>query len=82
MLIVKRYIGKPVLALELPTIEIALRPNPGRTELVVLVGSITVCSEGRNTQRICHIIVQLQMSIEVHVLRIITLLEQGTGGFT
>ena len=79
MLIVKRYIGKPVLALELPTIEIALRPNPGRTELVVLVGSITVCSEGRNTQRICHIIVQLQMSIEVHVLRIITLLEQGTG---
>ena len=38
MLIVKRYIGKPVLALELPTIEIALRPKPGRTELVVLVG--------------------------------------------
>ena len=42
MLIVKRYIGKPVLALELSTIEIALCPNPGRTELVILVGSITV----------------------------------------
>ena len=36
-----------------------------------LLYTSTVCSEGRNTQRICHIIVQLQMSIEVHVLRII-----------
>ena len=78
-LIVQGNIGKPFLAFELPTIEIALRPHPGRTELVILVGSITVCPKGRNAQVAPNIIVQFQMGIEVHVLRIPALFEQGTG---
>ena len=86
-MIVQGNITQPFLALELSPIEIALRPNPSRTELVVLIGGIRISPKSRSKEMMVsflgivlpieNIIRHLQVGIEVHVFRIIALIKQS-----
>ena len=83
------HVAEPLLGLCLATVHTTVRPCPGGEELVVLVGRITVRTEGRDAQiavlavsplPVDDVVGKSQMGIEVHVLRIIVHLYQRTGG--
>ena len=73
---IKRYIAKPFLFLEFPTVHVALCPYPCRTELSVFGRAIQVRAEGGYTPVLIEIVAQLYVCVKVQILGVVFLFKQ------